>query len=193
MSTPAARHSFSPDANVILIGPRGAGKTVSGTQLARRLHRLLMDTDAEIESRAECSVREFFQQRGEEAFRDLESRVIAEACAGRRQVISVGGGGVLRERNRTLLRDAGACFWLDAPAHVLMERVQSDPRSQALRPALTDQPLPVEIAQLRAAREPAYAATADFRLDTTALDPSAVAEQILARLAELGIQPEAAP
>jgi shikimate kinase len=92
---------------VSLVGMPGSGKSTVGRQLARRLQLPFLDSDHVIEQRLGSSIREYFAQAGEEAFRDREQEVIAELAQGPDAVVATGGGAVLREANRRALRAAG--------------------------------------------------------------------------------------
>jgi shikimate kinase len=89
-----------PQLKITLVGMPGGGKSTVGKQLARQIGVPFVDSDQEIELRIGGSVKQFFEQHGEDAFRDLETETIADllARAGDR-VLATGGGAVLRERN----------------------------------------------------------------------------------------------
>ncbi|HEX4150325.1 MAG TPA: shikimate kinase, partial [Pirellulales bacterium] len=89
--------------NIALIGYRGTGKTAVARALADRLGWQWLDADAELEARAGRSIAEIFAADGEEAFRNLESGVLAELGQRSRTVLATGGGVVLRDTNRELL------------------------------------------------------------------------------------------
>src|SRR5256885_6281568 len=59
----------------------GSGKSTIGRQLARLWSMRFVDSDHVIEQRLGCSIREFFEREGEQAFRDMESQVIDELSA----------------------------------------------------------------------------------------------------------------
>jgi shikimate dehydrogenase len=102
--------------NLVLIGMPGCGKSTVGALLAKRLQMPLFDVDAEIVRAAGKSIPEIFAADGEAAFRDLESRVIAEQLALRTGVIlATGGGAILRDRNVNELRRNGRLYFLDRP------------------------------------------------------------------------------
>lgn len=134
--------SFSPDTvervwkricaqkeNVVLIGMPGSGKSTVGAILSSLLDRLMYDTDTLIEQSTGRVIGEIFASEGEEAFRDVESRVIAEqvaACTG--CIIATGGGAILRDGNVTELRRNGRLYFLDRP---LADLIPTDDRPLA--------------------------------------------------------------
>lgn len=98
--------------NLVLVGMPGSGKTTVGRLLAERTGKPFLDLDSEIVKRAGKSIPDIFAQAGEASFRDLESKVLAEVCAGSGQVIATGGGSVLRRENRQALRQTGRVYFL---------------------------------------------------------------------------------
>ena len=98
--------------NLVLVGMPGCGKTTVGMELARISQRPFLDLDDEVVRRAGRSIPEIFSRDGEQAFRDLESQALADACAGSGQIISTGGGAVLREDNRAAMRRTGQVYFL---------------------------------------------------------------------------------
>ena len=98
--------------NIVLVGMPGCGKSSIGTLLAKKLDRPFLDADAEIEKTAGMPIPEFFRLHGEDAFRELESRVLAELGKRSGAVIATGGGAVLREENYAALHQNGAIVWL---------------------------------------------------------------------------------
>ena len=170
--------------NIILIGARGAGKTSVGRQLAQKLSRPFVYTDERIERLTGRSVRELFAERGETAFRDLESKTLRQALHENGQVVSVGGGAVLRDENRNSLHTSGLCVWLTAPAPELARRVAADPRSADLRPALTPLSPGGEMQRLLDERGPLYAQLADLTIETSGRDVEQIIDTILASIDE---------
>ena len=98
--------------NIVLVGMPGCGKSSIGTLLAEKLDRPFLDADAEIEKAAGMPIPDFFKLYGEGAFRDLESRVLAELGKRSGAVIATGGGAVLREENYAALHQNSTIVWL---------------------------------------------------------------------------------
>jgi len=89
---------------VVLVGPMGAGKTTVARLLARRWDLPARDTDEDVEAAAGKAVAEIFVDEGEDRFRALERRAVAEALASHSGVLALGGGSVLDPDTRTDLR-----------------------------------------------------------------------------------------
>lgn len=110
--------------HLVLVGLMGSGKSTCGQLLAERLGRPFFDCDAEVEARLGDTIRAFWEANGEPAFRAVETEVVADLL-GRStpSVVATGGGAVLADANRSLLR-APSCLvvWLRADPAVLAER-----------------------------------------------------------------------
>lgn len=119
--------------DLVLTGFMGTGKTTVGKILADRLHLEFVDTDAEIERRADVTIKEIFANQGEEVFRDLEHEVLRQLGTGGKRVIATGGGALLSDRNRSLLSGSQVMALVASPG-VIEERIGG---SNA-RPLLTD-------------------------------------------------------
>lgn len=170
--------------NVVLIGYRGSGKSAVGRTLARRLGKIFIDTDAMVQERTGHSIRHIFEQKGEHAFREYESRAIQGACQNENAVISVGGGAVLDPANASVLKNAGRVFWLRASPEVLFRRIQTDKASDLQRPPLTPTGGLEEVAHVLSLRAPMYESLADHVIDTDQLDPEQAVERIIQWLSD---------
>jgi len=162
--------------NIILVGLMGSGKSILGKQLASRLSLKLVDLDDEIVAQAGKTIPEVFKDEGEQAFRALESKLLAEALVqGEKHIIATGGGAILSAENRALMKQHGRVIWLDASPTVLAERIAGDTN----RPLLDDVDPLFKMISLAMQRNPLYAEVADLRVDTEKLsDEEAVAKII---------------
>ena len=160
----------------MLIGYRGTGKSSVGRILANRLNRPFVDSDAQIELRAGRPIASIFAESGEAVFRDWEERILLESTAeDTGAVLATGGGAVVRESNRSKLREFGVVVWLQATPEVLASRLSASPKALADRPSLTTAGTLPEIAEVLDARLPLYRVTADFEVATEGKSPERVA------------------
>lgn len=95
---------------LVLVGPPGSGKTSVGLIVARLTGRQFRDTDSDIESTAGRPIPDIFLTDGEPAFRALERAAVATALAGHDGVLALGGGAILAEPTRDLLRKHTVVF-----------------------------------------------------------------------------------
>jgi len=161
---------------ILLVGMMGAGKTTVGRLLADKLGWDYFDSDAEVAADTGMSVPELFATRGEDAFRQAETRALQRACASAAPcVVSVAGGAVLSPENRTLVQASGTVVWLRAEVATLAARVGDG----AGRPLLDGDPL-ASLIELNAVRSPLYATVADITLRVDDLAPADVTTEILA-------------
>lgn len=163
--------------NLILVGFMGSGKSAVGRLVAQRLRFQFADTDAIVIERAGMEIEEIFKQHGEPHFRELETRAIESLAARERYVIATGGGAVLKERNRELLRALGFVVLLTAREEIILDRVSRHSKRPLLRTADPRQ----TIERLLAERRPAYEAAAHWTLDTSDITREQAAEAIVAQ------------
>jgi len=166
---------------IVLIGYRGSGKTTVGRRLAERLWQPFADVDDLIVARAGKTIREIFAESGEAGFRDLEALALADALGRADHVIALGGGALVREENRVLLKSGShKVVYLRCEPDELHRRTQADPASAASRPGLTPLAGTVEeIRQLLATREPVYRLLCTAELDVTGLSPDEAVVRIV--------------
>ena len=115
--------------NVVLVGMPGAGKTTCGRILARELGRPFVDIDEAIALECSRTPAQIIREDGEEAFREVETRVTGTYGARSGLVIACGGGVVTRERNYPALHQNGTIVFLDRPIRELSD--EGRPVSQA--------------------------------------------------------------
>ena len=104
---------YASKENIVLTGMPGSGKSTVGKLLAPEGFEFV-DTDAEIEQRCGCTIKDLIHEKGEAYFRDLESEVIREVSSSGCRILSTGGGAILREENVRYLRRNGRLFFLNA-------------------------------------------------------------------------------
>jgi shikimate kinase len=160
--------------HIWLIGMMGTGKSTSGRILGELLGIPFVDADQLLGERAAAGVPEIFASEGEAGFRERERNIIAEIAAGPEAVVAAGGGAALDPGNTALMRATGTIVLLEATPAELVLRL-SDP---AGRPLLSGDDLEERVTQLSVMRSDRYRAVADHVVDTTELDPEAVARRI---------------
>ena len=99
--------------SIVLIGMPGSGKSTIGRLVAERLNREFLDTDSEIVAREGMEITDIFRQKGESAFRDIETDVLKDTVRRSGIVLATGGGVILREENVGALRQNCKVFFLD--------------------------------------------------------------------------------
>lgn len=161
--------------NFVLIGFMGCGKSSVGRRLSSLTGHRFVDTDELVTKAEGRSVAEIFATYGEEGFRDIEQRVLADLVGVAGMVLSSGGGAILREANREALKKIGIIVWLDSSPDVLFERaIRSGKRP------LLQTPNPREtFDRLLSARRSAYEAIADFRFDSSEVEQDEAARKVL--------------
>src|SRR6185369_15514239 len=112
--------------NIFLVGMMGAGKITLGRALAARMKREFVDTDRLLVDRTGVPVATVFEIEGEDGFRRRESAVLREVCEQEALVVATGGGIVLSEENRRVMRESGTVIYLRARVESLWERTRHD-------------------------------------------------------------------
>ncbi len=148
--------------NIILTGFMGVGKTSVGMRLAKDLGYVFVDTDTLIEADQKITITEIFSTLGEPRFRDVEARIILQVLENEGQVVSTGGGAVIRDENRAAFKKAGLVVCLTARPEVIFERIKHETHRPLLQ---TPDPL-ARIRELLAGREKFYH-QADLIIDTS--------------------------
>ena len=148
--------------NLILVGMMGSGKTTMAKSLARHLGKTFVDSDDEITARTGVTIPHIFDVEGEAGFRQRETTAIQELIGRDNMVLATGGGAVLLEENRNLLKKNGIVIYLKASAHDLWQRTRHD-RS---RPLLQTEDPHAKLKELLRQREPLYLEIADITIQS---------------------------
>ena len=154
----------------VLLGFMGAGKST----IARGLDPNYLDMDSLIEERLGMSIAEFFAEKGEGAFRQIESEVLADLLQ-RDQVVSTGGGVVISQRNRDLLKTNSDNIYLKADYETLYQPIAADKDNQ--RPLFLNNSKE-ELATIFQERQAWYEEVASRVLDVTELSPEEIIEEL---------------
>jgi shikimate kinase len=168
-----------------LVGMPGSGKSTVGRHLARRLGLPFFDSDHLIEQRLGCSIREYFAQEGEAAFRDVEEQVLRDLAQGPAAVVATGGGAVLREANRQALRAGGQVIYLRSSPEELYRRVRHDTQ----RPLLQVADPMARLRAMHAERDPLYREAAHFQIETGRPSVATLVNMIVMQLELAGALP----
>lgn len=169
--------------NLILVGPMGAGKTTVGRLLAAELSCEFFDTDHEIQQRCGADIPWIFDVEGEDGFRQRETQMIRELSARNGAVIATGGGAVLREENRDLLRESGTVIYLSITVEQQLKRTSRD-RS---RPLLQRPDKEKVLREMYRQRDPLYRATADIIIRSERRGPRSVVRNIVQQVKNLTV------
>ncbi len=161
--------------NIFLVGPMGAGKTTIGRFLANSLDLEFVDLDTEIEQRCGANIPWIFDVEGEEGFRKREAQLLDEVTLKKGILLATGGGAVLAEKNRKILKERGYVVYLSASVDQLLERTAHDKNRPLLQ---VDNPRAV-IESLISDRDPLYRDVSDLVVMTERRRPQLVAEEIV--------------
>lgn len=159
---------------LILTGFMGSGKSSVGPLLAEMLGWRFIDLDAEIVAVAGKSIKQIFAEDGEHHFRLLESNCLEKLLGTGAAVISGGGGVVVADRNRQMMRQHGCVVNLQTSLPVILDRLKGADD----RPLYADENAAERVGKLLEERKEFYA-DADIRIDTDNKSVEDVAAEIV--------------
>lgn len=164
--------------NIFLIGFMGCGKSTVAAKLNRMYGMNVVEMDQMIEKEQHLSIPEIFERYGEEHFRNLESELLKKIQLGSNQVVSCGGGVVLREQNVAEMKKNGRIVLLTAKPENVLKRVKGNDD----RPILKGKKNVQDIAELMEKRREKYEAAADFVVATDDKQVRAICEEIMQKI-----------
>lgn len=168
----------NPTNNIFLVGLMGSGKTTIGRSLAKKLNLRFIDADQEIEARTGASIPLIFEIEGEASFRQREAEVIRDLTDQDGIVLATGGGAVLNDISRQLLRERGTVVYLRASVTSILQRTSHDKN----RPLLQTADPKSTIEELSRQRAPLYQEVAHITVETGRPNVHSVVQNILVQL-----------
>ncbi len=155
----------------VLLGFMGAGKST----IARGLDPDFVDMDALLEDRLGMPIARFFEEKGEAAFRQIEEEVLADLLK-MDQVVSTGGGVVISQKNRALLKQNSDNIYLKADFETLYQRISADKDNQ--RPLFLNNSKE-DLAAIFNERQAWYEEVASKVIDVSKLSPEEIIEELI--------------
>ncbi|HTP63871.1 MAG TPA: shikimate kinase [Geobacteraceae bacterium] len=171
--------------NIVLIGYRGAGKSVVGRLLAKRLGMEYIGMDAAIVEKAGMPIPEIVEKQGWPGFRDMESAEARELAGRDNLIIDTGGGIIERPENMETLQKNATIFWLKARVETIVARIQEGTE----RPALTEgKTFTEEVAEVLERRTPRYRDATNFEIETDQLTPEQIVGIVIQIMQKRGLR-----
>lgn len=148
--------------SIIIIGFMGVGKSTIAKKLKQRLKMPTVDMDDLIVEKIGMTISDYFKENGEEAFRELESELLEEILDSE-QIISPGGGVIMREKNQELLKKHPKVIYLDGDFEMIYRRISG--KKAHIRP-IVQQKTKEELRELFDFRRGIYNDLASKKIDT---------------------------
>lgn len=153
----------------------GSGKTTIGQFLAKELDLPVVDLDTYVEEKSNKEIKTIFEVDGERVFRDLETEALQTVCLLPPKIITTGGGIVLREQNRQLMRSNGFVIFLYCDIEEISTRLVNDHKRPLYKSNLDENNLLFE-------KRLALYEEADITVDTTNRSVANIATEIMTYL-----------
>ncbi|HSQ33460.1 MAG TPA: shikimate kinase [Peptostreptococcaceae bacterium] len=166
--------------NIVIIGFMAAGKTTIGRELSKKLDFAFIDTDIEIEKNEKMKISDMFEKKGEDYFRNLETKILKDSINKKNIILSTGGGIIVRKVNIPILKNIGTIVWLNGNRKTIIEHLKC---SDIDRPLLRD-PNNIEekIDELLSKRYDIYKQSCDLEININDKNIQEVTSEILFKL-----------
>ncbi len=163
-----------------------AARLQIGPKLAHELGYDFVDIDDLIEDHEGVSIARIFEKYGEEYFRNIETKMLADVSESKRNiVVALGGGSLTVEENRILIRKDGILVYLKADPAEILARVDGKQDRPMLLTGdgtnLSGSELHMRIMSLLKEREKHYL-EANIIINTSNMNIEESVEQIVSRL-----------
>jgi shikimate kinase len=168
---------IKPPKSIVLIGMMGVGKTSIGRKLSKHLNVHFTDSDHEVEQAAQCTISDIFEIYGEEAFLDVERRVISRLLDETPHVIATGGSAFADPVSQEIIKNKGISIWLKASVETILPRIERRDH----RPQFAGVDTREKLEELMNEYTPLYAKS-DITVDCSNSTPDATTERIILEL-----------
>lgn len=168
--------------NIYLVGFMGTGKSTVAYEMSKLLPLRVVEMDDSIEMLTGFSIPEIFATQGEESFRNMETMFLSAISKEKNQIVSCGGGAILRQENVDIMKNTGVVCLLEATPEVICERVNQANN----RPLIEEKKNVEDIKKLLDSRKAAYENAAMLKFDVSEKTPSEIASDIIRDLAMNG-------
>ena len=160
--------------NLVFLGMMGSGKTSIGFLVSKKLNLNFVDIDNEIENEMGMKIKEIFEKKNENYFRQIEEKITLKNLKKNNSIISLGGGAFLNKSIRTSSKKLSVSFWLDVGLDELIKRLKKTKK----RPLLYKKNLGEEVKKIYLERKKTYN-EANYRIKCNFLKPNVIVEKIL--------------
>ena len=168
--------------NIFLIGYMGTGKSTVAAFISKEYGLDVMEMDEMLVQKEGMSISDIFRNHGEEYFREVETNLLKKICMLTNQVVSCGGGVVLRSQNIEEMKKCGTIVLLSASPETILERVKGD----SSRPLLQGNKNLAFIADMLEQRRPKYEGAADIIVQTDGKRVSDICKEIFDKIERRG-------
>ncbi len=160
--------------NLLLTGMMGVGKSTIGKKLAKKLKLKFVDIDQIIEKKEKMTIKEIFENKGENYFRKTEKKISLEELKNSNTVIALGGGAFMEKSIRNGAKNLSISFWLDVSLQSLLIRLKNVKK----RPLLDKDNLKESIYKIYSERKKIYNKS-DFRIKCDSKNTDQIVNKII--------------